>query len=283
MRNTSSCSAGSPITLKRCKTFIGIINCGENGIYLRDTRFGIPIGAINTYLCSVEKNPSTSQKYVGRSKILISLIKFVDNVMEKLNLISHYLKETINSYDSDVEAFKIRRRTAPGNIIFEIHYLIVLKCERDEYQTIFELSQVIHKKLTDSFDSFFIFSYLYEFEHSRWFSVKENKSHMEDIVEDNHVIDELVSDQFLSTEEYKAIKELTTNKRINKFVEIISKRYPADIDMITVTLQKKQFIGLANYLKMVKENAMSVADPIISLIEKSLVNNCFMYTLMYST
>ena len=105
---------------------------------------------------------------------------------------------------------------------------------------------------------------------------------MEDLIGDNRIMDELVSDQLLSIEEYEAIKELTTNKRINKFVEIISKRYPADIDMIAATLQKKQFIGLANYLKIVKENAMSVADPITSLIEKSLVNNCFIYILCIS-
>ena len=298
----SDISSGGPIILGECKTIIGIINCDLYNKHITDTLFGIPIDTIHTYICSVEETLNCLQNAPSRikndknlndknfdlKKILTIISKCEDYEKESLDEFCQYVTTILKSYDSDVEAFEIRRRTAPGCIIFEINFLIVLKCERDEYQTIFELSQAIHKKLADSSDSFLKFSYLYVFEHSRWFfewytALKENKSDMKDLIGDNRIIDELVSDQLLSTEEYEAIKKLTTNKRINKFVEIISKRYPADIDMIAATLQKKQFIGLANYLKMVKENAMSAADPTTSLVEKSLVNNIFMYILTYIT
>ena len=281
---------GGPIIIKNSGKVFGIItrlSAGTN-IYSTDTTFGIASDIINVYLSHIERSITDEEHYQlscirDKVKLIVQIqanskLHSVDINNPKVNVlkqdITNYLIDLLLSDHKEIldEARSFVDICAPGSIIFEIHIFVKLKSLCEKNNKIMQICKTLHLRFNENLYphyGFIDYSSLRVFESWKWFlewytALKVNKSSISYMIIDNTIIDLLLSVRLLTEEEYLAVNEAyTARERANKFIEVISGRYPCGIDFITAVLQTKQIIRIADYFKNLKEKVMKMADPYI--------------------
>ena len=164
----------------------------------------------------------------------------------------------------------LAERVAPGSLNFEIHLSVKPKSFLQKDQTIYKICELFHLNFDNIFREVkFADATSYVLESWKWFLIwntklKEREDDFKRMLNaNNSIIDALFSVQLLSGEEYHAIKteQITNYARANKFIAIISRRYPSDIDFIIEALLVRELEEEANVLKELKEDTLQSADP----------------------
>ena len=251
---------------------------------------GIAADMIKPYLRSVEKIWSQASErlrplvynYIPmlmhyrvndkESRYHIYFDKFNDLILELQEITPKWIQMI-------TEVSSVRQKVAPSNSFnIEIHFLVKPKSFLEKNRTIYEISEIIHHNVSEKFSAltFIDTSSVYIFEQLKWFLIwnsllKTNEDKIKNIQEGDEVIDVLHISQLITEEEYMMVKQADSiNKSVAKFIEVLSSRYPSDIDFIVAELRKKKLGEVANIYNDLKISTMKLADPFRSAKESSL-------------
>ena len=301
---------GGPIITPDLDNFLGIVtdppvvkeklfsnNCSNNII------FGIVADDINIYLRYVnKKRQEEKDQFRQLSKLevkVILILQFRANSMQYavdsrdpasacykiLEQVANDMTKLLQSEHAKIveEVILLAKKLAPGSVIFEARLCITLKSARQKYEAIRQLCQTLHIRFSDKINpdilSVIDVSSLRVFEDWKWFlewntALIVNKSSFRLMTIDSFLIDLLHTHNLFTEEEYVVLSiELLSQKRTNKFIDIIGTRYPSDIDFIVAVLQQQEQGSIADYFKVLKEKAMKMAEPYENVKQRSTEDN----------
>ena len=301
---------GGPIIIPDLDNFFGIVtdppvvkeklysnNCSHNII------FGIGADAINIYLSYVnKKRQEEKDQFRQLSKLevkVILILQFKANSMQYaddsrdpastchkiLEQVANDMTKLLQSEHAKIvdKVILLAKKLAPGSVIFEVRFCITLKSARQKCEAIRQLCQTLHIRFSDKINPDILnvidVSSLRVFEDWKWFlewntALIVNKSSFRLMTIDSFLIDLLRTHNLFTEEEYVVLStELLSQKRTNKFLDIIGTRHPSDIDFIVAVLQQQEQCSIADYFKVLKEKAMKMAEPYENVKQRSTEDN----------
>ena len=294
--------SGCPIIAK-LGGVLGMVNFSFEKKNLNSSRpnsvLGIASDTIKLYLKSIDKIWREAEKYIKSINLDIGML-ITYKVNEEKEKYNKELKNSQSIYYKYFESFKegifnlrkINREwqqmideaqivltiIAPSNSVnLEIHFLLKPRSFYEKNQTIYEICKIIHYSFSEIYSDFTFIdtSSVYIFEQLKWFFIwntllKRNENKIKDIQRGYKVIDVLRKSQLITEEEYTMIRqENGINESATKFIEVLSSRYPSDIDYIVAELHDKKLGKEAIFYNGLKVNAMKLADPFKSAKEST--------------
>ena len=295
--------SGCPI-LAKLGGVLGMVNLSlEKNPKRPNSVLGIASDTIKLYLRSIDKIWSEAEKCIKDINLDIFMLmtykvnedeenynkelknpqsvyyKYLKNFKEGI----FKLKKINNEWQQMIDdAQTILMKIAPSNSVnLEIHFFVKPRSFHEKNQTIYEICKIIHYSFSEIYSDFTFIdtSSVYIFEQLKWFLnwntlLKRNEDKIKDIQNDYYmVIDVLRKSQLITKEEDSMIKlENGINESVAKFIELLSIRYPSDIDFIVAELHDKRLGKVANFYNGLKINAMELADPFKSAQKSTTAN-----------
>ena len=289
--------SGCPIIAK-IGSVIGMVNLSLEKENSSNSILGIASDTIKLYLKSIGKIWSEAKQYINSLNSDISMLlsyKVNEEKYEKelknpqstyYKYFDRFSKGIFNLQETNPkwkqmmdETLQIMQKiVAPSNSVnLEIHFLVKPKSFHDKSQTVYDICEIIHDNFSAMYTDFTFIdtSSVYIFEQLKWFLIwnsllKTNEDKIKNMQESDKVIDVLQISQLLSEEEYMMIKQAhSISESVVKFVEVLSSRYPSDIDFIVAELQDKKLGEEAHFYNGLKINAMELDDPFKSAKEST--------------
>ena len=303
----NSANFGGPIIVPEVYNFLGIVTDSlvveeklQRNNRANNIIFGVASDAINIFLRFIIQK---WQEYKALCSQLLKLEAYVVLISQIRANSMQYSRDATSTCNKILEQVAIDMTTllqtekpkivdgvkqlaaklAPGSVIFEIRFIVTLNSAHQKREAIKHLCLTLHTKFRDVINpdilSVIDVSSLRVFEHWKWFlewntALVINKSSIRFMIIDSFLINLLYRANLFTEEEYVILnKEIFSQERTSKFIDIIGNRYPSDVDFIVAVLKQQEQDRIADYFKVLKEKVMKMADKYENAKQESTDNN----------